>query len=652
MAYSFIFGGKDMPKTPQELARMRAIANSLRSNRAPRDVGEGLQALGNGLVIGVTNARANSSEKSGREGANSAFQSIMSALGGGATPSVSGNIPSNAGDPVSARANSAFSAFGGQGGNYADAIASIESAGSGDYSAVGPETGKGKAYGRYQVMSYNIGPWTEKYVGKRMTPQEFLASPEAQDKVFNGEFGSYVQKYGNPQDAASAWFTGKPLAQGANRSDVNGMTGSRYVDKFTNALGPQASAAPASPVQIASAAPVQSGPVEMRNPPAPTVDQMAAAHDTLTRSLAPPQGPQDGQTAITQAITPQAPMAAPMRPQSAFQTAPQPPQRVAQAGQPPASSGFDLNAAIAVLNNPYLNDGQRAVLQNLVTQELQKRDPMRQMQLQKGQLEIDRLRNPPQPDSVIALEQRARLAGLQPGTKEYADFMISGGRQGITVDARQMGTIPPGYRMKYDEQGRPVSMEPIPGGPAAAEAQATADAAVAKDAATARSGNVVLEDIDRALSGLDQGMLPTSGPLGGALSNVPGTQAFDVGRLLDTVRANSGFDRLQAMRDSSPTGGALGQVSEREMTLLQAAIGNLSQSQSEQQLKYNLNRVRRIYDEIINGPQQRDQSAPTIPDTTGDAFLRGQAPQDIPQSEWAVMTPEERARIIQLRGGQ
>jgi hypothetical protein len=86
-------------------------------------------------------------------------------------------------------------------------------------------------------MDFNIGPWTEKYLGRRMTPEEFLASPEAQDKVFAGEFGSYVQKYGNPQDAASAWFTGRPLSEGGNRSDILGTTGNVYVDKFNRALG-------------------------------------------------------------------------------------------------------------------------------------------------------------------------------------------------------------------------------------------------------------------------------------------------------------------------------------------------------------------------------------------------------------------------------
>lgn len=142
--------------------------------------------------------------------------------------------------------------------DWANAIASIESAGSGDYSALGPVTAKGnRAYGRYQVMDFNIGPWTEKYLGRRLTPEEFLASKEAQDAVFAGEFGGNVEKYGNPQDAASVWFTGKPVATGGNRKDILGTTGNVYVDKFNNALGQMVSPMPeqttnfAPPVQNA-----------------------------------------------------------------------------------------------------------------------------------------------------------------------------------------------------------------------------------------------------------------------------------------------------------------------------------------------------------------------------------------------------------------
>ncbi|MCS0459539.1 phage tail length tape measure family protein [Rhizobium favelukesii] len=120
--------------------------------------------------------------------------------------------------------------------SYAKAIQSIESGG--NYGALGPLTKSGdRAYGAYQVMGANIPSWTKGATGQSLTPNQFLANSSAQDAVFSKYFGASVSKYGNPQDAASVWFTGRPRAQGAGASDILGTTGSAYVDKFNNALG-------------------------------------------------------------------------------------------------------------------------------------------------------------------------------------------------------------------------------------------------------------------------------------------------------------------------------------------------------------------------------------------------------------------------------
>lgn len=118
---------------------------------------------------------------------------------------------------------------------YGYAMGSIESGHRWD--AIGPQTRDGdRAYGYYQVMGKNIGPWTKEILGRAMTPQEFLDDKDAQKAVFNSRFGQYLQKTGNPDDAASMWFTGRPLAQGAGASDVTGTTGADYVSRFRNAL--------------------------------------------------------------------------------------------------------------------------------------------------------------------------------------------------------------------------------------------------------------------------------------------------------------------------------------------------------------------------------------------------------------------------------
>jgi hypothetical protein len=69
---------------------------------------------------------------------------------------------------------------------------------------------------------------------------------------------------------------------------------------------------------------------------------------------------------------------------------------------------------------------------------------------------------------------------------------------------------------------------------------------------------------------------------------VPGTPAKQLEESLKPILGEAAFGRLQQMRDASKTGGALGQVSERELGLLESAMGALSTSQNESQFRSNL----------------------------------------------------------------
>lgn len=141
-------------------------------------------------------------------------------------------------------------------------IANIETPGEADpYRALGPVVKSGdRAYGKYQVMAANVGPWTREILGRELTPEQFLASPEAQEKVFEGKFGQYVQKHG-PEGAASMWFTGRPSAPDARARDANGnpigITGREYVSRFSGGTG-QPEVSPPRP-QAASGGPNFSG---------------------------------------------------------------------------------------------------------------------------------------------------------------------------------------------------------------------------------------------------------------------------------------------------------------------------------------------------------------------------------------------------------
>lgn len=111
----------------------------------------------------------------------------------------------------------------------AEAIAYVESRG--NYQAVGPLTKAGaRAYGKYQVMDFNIGPWTLAALGRVLTPAQWLADPNAQDVTARHRLGELLATYGNPADVASVWFSGRPLSRAGNAADVTGTTVPAYVD--------------------------------------------------------------------------------------------------------------------------------------------------------------------------------------------------------------------------------------------------------------------------------------------------------------------------------------------------------------------------------------------------------------------------------------
>jgi hypothetical protein len=193
----------------------------------------------------------------------------------------------------------------------------------------------------------------------------------------------------------------------------------------------------------------------------------------------------------------------------------------------------------------------------------------------------------------------------------FQDWMVSNRKAGATninmPGQPTIGTVPQGWAATQDPQTGEWSMAPIKGGPEAQKADDQAASAESKDEQRRTWNLIVNDEIGRALNIIEGGgWLPTTGLGSDLAAGVGGTAARDLKGLLDTVKANAGFDRLQAMRDASPTGGALGQVSERELAFLQSTIGNLEQSQSKEQITYNLKRLQKIYQNMLDGKRAYD----------------------------------------------
>jgi hypothetical protein len=201
-----------------------------------------------------------------------------------------------------------------------------------------------------------------------------------------------------------------------------------------------------------------------------------------------------------------------------------------------------------------------------------------------------------------------KALGLPAGTyqKDVNTGKITAvGGGGVTVNLPpQIGSIPPDYRMVY-EGNKPVAMEVIPGSRTEQQLLAAEQAKVSAAETTMRAADVVSEDITslRSLIKNQKFADPVTGVSGAIVGEKGGVLAAGSARRtaeerVKTIKANIGFDRLQQMRNESPTGGALGNVSNFEVELLQSVLGSINLDQRPDALLAQLTRLEKIYKEI------------------------------------------------------
>lgn len=149
-------------------------------------------------------------------------------------------------------------------------IASVESGGEQDpYSAttVAPKNGR-TMLGKYQVDEANVPTWTKEALGHSITPQQFLASPEAQEKVATAKLGQYVNKYGI-EGATRAWFAGEGNMNNPRASDGFNTVAqyqSKVLGSDSGALPPSATLAEYKKPGVAGGSPMQIAPTQEPQP--------------------------------------------------------------------------------------------------------------------------------------------------------------------------------------------------------------------------------------------------------------------------------------------------------------------------------------------------------------------------------------------------
>lgn len=308
--------------------------------------------------------------------------------------------------------------------------------------------------------------------------------------------------------------------------------------------------------------------------------------------------------------------------------------------------------------------GSSAVLQALMGAEMQQNDPLRQLQIEKGQLELEGLRNPPPPapdygftfapdGTLIRTDTTSGTfdpMGSYPKPESGPLVSIVNGD-----GAPGLGKLSTDYGYVLDpETGQPVidpatglpTAAAVPGSPAALEA-----AAAATKAETGAGRREVATDVVTTAASIARNLAAKPGNTGltGAVwANLSETEAAEMRRQVDVLKATATIENLTAMRQASPTGAALGSVTEKEGAMLAAASGAIDPNSSGPDFQRALDNYERTLLQIVHGPTEGDRIFNETRQSGGNANFDYNAPE-APEgwggdpALWRFMSPEDRA---------
>ena len=185
---------------------------------------------------------------------------------------------------------------------------------------------------------------------------------------------------------------------------------------------------------------------------------------------------------------------------------------------------------------------------------------------------------------------------------EAAKQFLSMSRSGSTTNVnmpKQMGTITPGWKADYDNDGNVTSMSVIPGGPAAQEIEAQRVKAETQD----NTGSIMGRNVVQTASRVRDLISPYSVGYGSLLSALPESAARELKGEVDVLGAIASSENLNAMRLASPTGGALGNVSDSDIKLLKDKSGAIDIGSSPSTFRRQVDEYELFLLQVIHGPE-------------------------------------------------
>lgn len=589
---SFIFDSSK-GESPQTIAMKRALAAQIMGgfgNRQARNVGEGVgnafASLGQGITANVMNRRAAAGEEAGHATAGDLRQQLInSMMGQSSFPAAPnpGNTSSMATMPAGESADYIRSGLQQRGlpSHVADAFVlnmqdeSGLNPGINERNPVVP--GSRGGFGLYQLT----GP-------RRRAYEAFAAQRGVDPSDVDAQLDFLMTELQGPEARAAQSILSAPDTGTAAQAIVNDFLRpapehrQRRASRYAAYQGAPAGGNAVDAVNALGAA-----------QPVPVAETEA---DILAQEQAMAQ--QDPAAFAAQGAMPQA---APMQQQ---------PMQVAQAGGFPEMAGRDpsrppppdLNMLMQVLSNPFMDEGTKAYAQAVLNQHMQAQDPMRQLQLERAQLENAALRNPTPKDTDDIREYNyAREQGYQGSFTDFMTDMRRAGATNVNVGgdgAPGLGKLSPDYGYVLDPETRQPVIDPATGLPRSAPIPGSPAAIAAEQAAAEQerlAGAQTRSDADKAETTLDatgsvldimrDAETPATGTLSRPFALYSGTPAGKVRSYVKTLQSGVALGAMQRLKEMSATGATgFGALSAPELDLLINDIGALDPDNTEPEI--------------------------------------------------------------------
>jgi len=420
MTQSFLFGGKKKPLTYEEMMRQRAVSQSLAQPMPTRNLGEGLSAIGRVIGSKMAGSRADKASTALRGDFEKEFQAL---LGGNMGGSAIQRAVQQRYSPQPTQQQPQESAPG-------DRLAAGDSR---IFDRSIPRSIRTNNPG-----AMNIAKWQRDFPG-------FVGTTKDDGK------GNVTSAWETPEHGVAAWkhlidvvygAGGRPMTVSQIADRYAGGDGSKYVAAWTKSgeLSPDTVIDPENNEQMLALAKGSFG-----------FESGRGQHLSDEQILAGLNMDQQGEQ---QSAQPQA------MPQQAAQM--QPASYMAQSQQ---NSGIDPRLAL-MMGNPMATPGQKAIMQAMLQRQMSANapmDPFKQLQMQKMQMEIDKMQNPqiaPTKGVVVNGSVVNPVTGevIYQGEEDPADRKILKGADGFNYFQDNGDRVLPGVQVPEAEKKQPNSV--------------------------------------------------------------------------------------------------------------------------------------------------------------------------------------------------